>query len=147
MDGAGALLLKSSVPPTSPVRFVAGGETCHAASKSCIVGKRPMKRILLGALLIVLIGCAYFGRSYLFDAAPEPRARPPVAAPPVAADVAVEMPMPIHITAIGSVPALATVKIKSRIDGQIKEVHFKEGQEVKEGGGLFTLDAPALRAP
>src|SRR5258708_20792836 len=99
-----------------------------------------MKRILLGALLIVLIGCAYFGRSYLFDAAPEPRARPPVAAPPVVADVAVEMPMPIQITAIGSVQSIATVNIKSRIDGHIKEAHFKEAQEVKGGHFLFTLD-------
>src|SRR5229473_7875188 len=102
MDGAGTLLLESGVPSTSPARFVAGGETCDVAHKSRVVGKCPMKRILLGALLIVLIGCAYFGRSYLFDAAPEPRARPPVAAPPVAAppvvaDVAVEMPMPIQI--------------------------------------------------
>src|SRR6266446_3402184 len=132
MDGAGVLLLKFSVPPTSPARFVASGETCDAAPKSRVVGKCPMKRILLGALLIVLIGCAYFGRSYLFDVAPEPRARPPAAAQPVVADVAVETQMPIQITAIGSVQSIATVMIKSRIDGQIKEVHFKEGQEVKE---------------
>jgi multidrug efflux system membrane fusion protein len=105
-----------------------------------------MKRILLGALLIVLISCVYFGRNYLFDAAPEPRARPPAAAQLVVADVTVEMPMPIQITAIGSVQSIATVMIKSRIDGQIKEVHFKEGQEVKEGDVLFTLDDRALRA-
>jgi len=105
-----------------------------------------MKRILLGALLIVLIGCAYFGRSYLFDAAPKPRARPPATAQPVVADVAVETSMPIQITAIGSVQSMATVMIKSRIDGQIKDVHFNEGQEVKEGDVLFTLDDRALRA-
>src|SRR5262245_66117798 len=34
MDGADALLLKSSVPPTSPARYVAGGETCHAAPRA-----------------------------------------------------------------------------------------------------------------
>ncbi|HEX9463447.1 MAG TPA: efflux RND transporter periplasmic adaptor subunit, partial [Alphaproteobacteria bacterium] len=76
----------------------------------------------------------------------EPRARPPAAPQPVVADVAVETPMPIQITAIGSVQSIATVMIKSRIDGQIKEVHFKEGQEVKEGDVLFTLDDRALRA-
>src|SRR5258708_13553598 len=146
MDGAGALLLKSSVPPTSPTRFVAGGETCHAAPKSRVVGKCPMKRILLGALLIVLIGCAYFGRSYLFDAPPEPRAPPPTAAQPGLADVPVETPLPVQITAIGSVQSIATVMIKSRIDGQINEGHFKEGLEVKEGDVLFTLDDRALRA-
>ena len=45
-----------------------------------------MMRIPLGALLIVLIGCAFFGRGYLFDAVPEPRARPPAAAQPVTND-------------------------------------------------------------
>jgi multidrug efflux system membrane fusion protein len=105
-----------------------------------------MKRILLGALLIVLISCVYFGRNYLFDAAPEPRARPPAAAQPVVADVAVETQMPIQITAIGNVQSIATVMIKSRIDGQIRQVHFKEGQDVKEGDVLFTLDDRALRA-
>src|SRR5215471_6461381 len=133
-------------PADLTARFVAGGEAYHVAPKSCVVGKCPMKRILLGALLIVLIGCVYFGRSYLFDAAPEPRARPPATAQPVVADVAVETSMPIQITAIGSVQSMATVMIKSRIDGQIKDVHFNEGQEVKEGDVLFTLDDRALRA-
>src|SRR6266446_4719791 len=70
----------------------------------------------------------------------------PAAAQPVVADVAVETQMPIQITAIGSVQSIATVMIKSRIDGQIKEVHFKEGHEVNEGDVLFTLDDRALRA-
>src|SRR5262249_19409765 len=131
---------------TSPARFRCGRRDVSRGPKSRVVGKCPMKRILMGALLIVLIGCAYFGRSYLFDAAPDPRARPPAAAQSVLADVAVETPMPIQITAIGSVQSIATAMIKSRIDGQIKEVHFKEGQEVKDGDVLFTLDDRALRA-
>jgi len=36
--------------------------------------------------------------------------------------------------------------IKFAHRGQIKEVHFKEGQEFKEGDVLFTLDDRALRA-
>ena len=50
------------------------------------------------------------------------------------------------MSAIGSVQSIATVVIKSRVDGQIGEVHFEEGQEVKEGDLLFSLDDRAARA-
>jgi multidrug efflux system membrane fusion protein len=44
------------------------------------------------------------------------------------------------------VQPLATVVVKSRIDGQIAKVHIKDGQEVKAGDILFTLDSRALEA-
>jgi multidrug efflux system membrane fusion protein len=62
------------------------------------------------------------------------------------ADDVTAMPVPIQVSAIGSVQSIATVMVKSRIDGQIAQLHFKEGQEVKEGELLFTLDDRALRA-
>jgi membrane fusion protein, multidrug efflux system len=105
-----------------------------------------MKRLLAAVLLTVLLGSGYYFRGLVFDkGAGAGPARPP-ASQPVVADVAVEAPTPIQITAIGSVQSIATVMIKSRIDGQIAGVHFKEGQEVKEGDLLFTLDDRALRA-
>jgi len=36
--------------------------------------------------------------------------------------------------------------IKSRVDGEIAEVHFEEGQEVRKGDLLFSLDSRAFRA-
>ena len=105
-----------------------------------------MRRILLGVLFIGLIACGYYYRGYLFATATETRAARPAAIQPVVADVAVEMPTPVQVSAIGSVQSMATVMVKSRIDGQISQVHFKEGQEVKEGDVLFTLDDRALRA-
>jgi multidrug efflux system membrane fusion protein len=96
-------------------------------------------------LLIALLGSAYHFRGLVLgaggDVAP---ARP--AAQPVMVDDVVTMTAPIQVTAIGSVQSIATVMVKSRIDGQIAEVHFKEGQEVKEGDLLFTLDDRALKA-
>jgi membrane fusion protein, multidrug efflux system len=44
------------------------------------------------------------------------------------------------------VQSIATVMIKSRMDGEIAKVHFEEGQEVKEGDILFTLDDRGVRA-
>jgi multidrug efflux system membrane fusion protein len=105
-----------------------------------------MRRLVPAVLLIVLLGSGYYFRGIIFDKGPETGSARPPASQPVVADLAVEMPAPILVTAIGSVQSIATVMIKSRMDGQIAEVHFKEGQEVKEGDVLFTLDDRAVRA-
>ena len=105
-----------------------------------------MKRLVLAALLVVLLGCGYYFRGYVFDTATETRSARPPAGQQVVADIAVEMPAPIQVTAIGTVQSISTVMIKSRVDGEIAQVHFEEGQEVREGDLLFTLDSRAFRA-
>src|SRR5437763_9239821 len=98
-----------------------------------------MKRLLLAAVLVVLVGGAYYFRVHLFEAAKETMAAPrPALAQSVMAEVALETPTPILITAIGTVQSISTVIIKSRVDGEIAKVHFEEGEEVKEGDLLFT---------
>jgi multidrug efflux system membrane fusion protein len=105
-----------------------------------------MKRLLLAALLVVLLACGYFFRGYFFETTGETRTARPAAAQLVVADVAVQSPTPILVTAIGTVQSIATVMVRSRVDGEIAKVHFEEGQEVKEGDILFTLDDRAVRA-
>ena len=105
-----------------------------------------MKRLLLTAVLVVLLACGYYFRSFFFETAPETRAARPPAAQSVAAESATEMPAPILVTAIGTVQSISTVIIKSRVDGEIAKVHFEEGQEVNEGDLLFTLDNRAFLA-
>src|SRR6202048_1660683 len=105
-----------------------------------------MKRLLLAALLMVVLACGYFFRGYFFESTTETRTARPAAAQLVVADVAVQSPTPILVTAIGTVQSIATVMIKSRVDGEIAKVHFEEGQEVKEGDILFTLDDRSVRA-
>jgi multidrug efflux system membrane fusion protein len=105
-----------------------------------------MRRLVPAVLLIALVGSGYYFRGLVFDKGADAGLPRPPASQPVVADVAVEMSAPIQVTAIGSVQSIATVMIKSRMDGQIAQVHFKEGQEVKEGDLLFTLDDRALRA-
>ncbi len=48
--------------------------------------------------------------------------------------------MPLQLTAIGTVQAMATVAIKARVDGQLIEAFFEEGQRVKKGQKLFRID-------
>jgi multidrug efflux system membrane fusion protein len=105
-----------------------------------------MKRLLLAVVLVALVTGGYYFRGFFFDTAPETRSARPAAAQLVVADVAAQSPTPILVTAIGTVQPIATVMIKSRLDGEIAKVNFEEGQEVTEGDILFTLDDRALRA-
>lgn len=59
---------------------------------------------------------------------------------PVQTAVAVRRDVPRSIEAIGKVQALRSVSVKSQVDGIIAQVHFQEGQEVKVGDLLVTLD-------
>ena len=105
-----------------------------------------MKRLMLAALLAVVLACGYFFRDVFFGTQSETRSARPAPAQLVVADVASVSPTPILVTAIGTVQSIATVMIKSRVDGEIAKVGFEEGQEVKEGDILFVLDDRAVRA-
>ena len=53
---------------------------------------------------------------------------------------AAETTVPVEIRNIGSVDPYATVGIKSRLAGQLVQVNFQEGQDVKAGDLLFVID-------
>lgn len=66
---------------------------------------------------------------------------------PVTVTRVVQRPEPIEVRAIGTVQAYNTVSIVAQVSGEIKEEHFKEGQFVKKGELLFTIDsAPYVAA-
>lgn len=65
---------------------------------------------------------------------------------PVTIAAAIVKPMPRELRAIGNVQASATVLIKSRVGGELLTVHFKEGDEVKTGDLLFTIDPRPFEA-
>ena len=61
---------------------------------------------------------------------------------PVLAARAVETNVPVQIDPppVGHVMPYTTVTVRPQIGGILSEVHFKEGQEVKQGDLLFTID-------
>jgi membrane fusion protein, multidrug efflux system len=67
---------------------------------------------------------------------------------PVLIARAVETNLPVRIDPppVGHVMPYSTVTIHSQIQGMISEIHFQEGQEVKQGDLLFTIDSRPAQA-
>jgi len=68
------------------------------------------------------------------------------AAVPVAAAKVVEKPLPLELNVIGSAEAYSTVAVRSQITGALNAVGFREGEDVRKGQVLFTLDRRPLEA-
>ncbi|MDB6127311.1 MAG: Membrane fusion protein multidrug efflux system [Verrucomicrobia bacterium] len=84
---------------------------------------------LLGCAIIVSAGCK---RASARNGS--------VPAVPVQTAVVAKRDVPRDIEAIGTVQAQRSVSVKSQVDGIIAEVNFKEGDDVKVGDLLITLD-------
>src|SRR5215471_7267313 len=59
---------------------------------------------------------------------------------PVSVATAERRDMPYYLTGLGSVTAYYTVSVKSRVDGELMQVNFKEGQTVQKGELLAVID-------
>jgi membrane fusion protein, multidrug efflux system len=71
---------------------------------------------------------------------------PVMTAVPVTVATAVQKTVPIDLTAIGAAEAFSTVSIKSQVNAVLEQVHFKQGDFVKKGDLLFTLDARPFKS-
>ncbi|AEB09259.1 efflux RND transporter periplasmic adaptor subunit [Desulfobacca acetoxidans] len=91
--------------------------------------------LIAAALSLLLAGCS--------GSKPEAPARPPA---PVTVATVVQKTMPMVLKAIGNVEAYSTVQVKSQVEGQVVRVHFQEGQEVKKGELMFTIDPRPFEA-
>lgn len=106
--------------------------------------KRLVGLVVLAA--VVAAGALLWPRGQQVPA--DVAARPPLAAAPLAVTVvtAATKPVPVELTTIGAVDVIASVAVKSRIDGEIVAVHIRDGQAVKAGDALFSIDDRAVRA-
>jgi multidrug efflux system membrane fusion protein len=102
-------------------------------------------------LLIAAVGAAGYygwqqyegGHTAVANAQKGAPARPPV---PVKIAPVEKADFPVYLTGLGTVQAFNTVQVRTRVDGQIIKVAFKEGQFVKEGDTLVEIDPRPFQA-
>lgn len=108
-----------------------------------------MKRrtwVVGSAVVLVLAGAVLVLRSpwnQQAAVAQSPRAARVV---PVTVATATRRQVPVRVEALGTVTAMASVAIKTRVDSEIIGVHFADGARVKQGEVLFTLDSRQIQA-
>jgi len=70
----------------------------------------------------------------------------PKPAVPVKAATVSQKTVPVQIRVIGNVEAYATVSVKAQVSGMLDKVLFAEGQDVRKGQLLFTIDSRIFQA-
>ncbi|MFH1665013.1 MAG: efflux RND transporter periplasmic adaptor subunit [Candidatus Omnitrophota bacterium] len=65
---------------------------------------------------------------------------------PVRTATAARMDVPVYLDSFGTLSPIINVDVRSRVTGQIKDVHFESGDEVKAGDLLFSIDPQEFKA-
>ena len=102
----------------------------------------PVHRLFFGLLLGItaaLPGCSA-------SDAQAPNAGASQSAVPVTVDRVIEKEMPLDVNVVGTVEAFSTVAVRAQVTGELKDVNFKQGDDVQAGQVLFTLDRRPLEA-
>src|SRR5271155_3625743 len=106
-----------------------------------------MMRRAIGAagILVVAAALVIWWQSFGGNG-PQATAQMPAPAVPVTAGTVAAQDVPVYLQGIGTVQAYNMVTVKTRVDGQIVNVDFKEGQEIKQGDPLFQIDPRPYQA-
>lgn len=67
-------------------------------------------------------------------------------AQPVVTTKVIQKEVPVDIAAVGNVEAYTTISVRSQVTGQLQEAFFHEGDVVKKGDKLFTIDPRPLQS-
>jgi multidrug efflux system membrane fusion protein len=89
-----------------------------------------LKSLSVAAFVLPLFGCIA-----------NQAAAPPLAGIPVVVAKVSQKLIPVEVTSVGNVEPVSTVAIKAQISGELLQVHFKEGDFVRKGQLLFTIDS------
>src|ERR1700688_4998964 len=102
----------------------------HRNSRSYTYWNQRMPTVFcLVAVAAITSGCA------------KPQAAPPARLPTrVTVAKVVQKTVPVEVTTVGTVEAISTISIRTQVAGEVQEIHFKEGDFVKKGQVLLTID-------
>jgi multidrug efflux system membrane fusion protein len=106
-----------------------------------------MTRLARRSLSLLIAVAAVAGCRPQSAAQPSAAAGPPGPAPvPVVTGQVVRKSVPLTLKAIGRVEPIATVAVRARVGGELTRVWFTEGDLVRQGQTLFTIDPRPYRA-
>src|SRR4051812_29684429 len=100
-------------------------------------------------LLAIVVGGGYAAWRYHSDSsARQARADTPRGPAPIPVKLATveKTDFPVYLTGLGTVQGFNTVVVRTRVDGQVDHIDFKEGQVVKEGDLLAQIDPRPFQA-
>lgn len=103
------------------------------------------KRQLIN-LKIIFVAIAIIVALFVLNGKSKEKEAPKSAAVAISVAAATRQDMPVIINEVGSVIAYETVALRSRIDSQITEILFKDGDNVNQGDLLFILDDRTIKA-
>ena len=103
---------------------------------------RSKSRLWAGSVVLLLVLAVIVFLH--FHNAKKPVAPPP--ATPVTAVAAKLANVPVYIDALGTVTPTRTITVVTQVNGILNTVNFKEGQRVKAGQVIATIDSRALEA-
>ncbi len=104
-----------------------------AISRKRWIGLALLLGLLVAVAVVLRAGSKTKGQ-------PDPRGLAGNFSVPVITAAVVQKDLPIYLEGLGTVVAFNTVTVKSRVDGQLISVAFREGQEVRQGDLLAQLD-------
>lgn len=104
--------------------------------------RRPSRSVIFAALALLVLVVA---GSWYSQRQPAPAARAQAAIPVRVVSVA-QQDVPRYASAIATVQSLHSVEVRPQVEGVLTQVLVKEGQWVKEGDLLATLDDRSIRA-
>ncbi len=112
---------------------------CRVAGVSRALRARCVLGLVVGVGVLGQAGC----ERKTAAGAPEPTTRPAV---PVTVAEAQRADVPVELRVIARGEAYRTVTVRPQVAGQLTRLHFEEGQDVREGELLFSLDARTFEA-
>ncbi len=106
------------------------------SSRTCIhPSRKPFGSVIFVAAVLLITGCAKQQAA--------PPARPPAT---VSVGKVTQKTMPVEVTAVGNVEAISTISIRAQVPGEVQDVNFKEGDFVRKGQVLLTIDPRPYKA-
>jgi multidrug efflux system membrane fusion protein len=130
----------------------AGGSEGYRRRRKAL-GNKPLWNLGLVALsLVFLYGCSNSGASTAGSGAPGGgggkggKKGMGGGDVPVTVATAAQKDVPVEVQVIGNVEAYNTITVKAQVGGQLTKVSFNEGDYVKKGELLFSIDRRPLEA-